>query len=241
MPDYAPHVEASAVISVDALNEIVLATSASPSCASAECTSKTVIRRIQNPTGPYQRLSMSLTAHTVLGGNTFNLDSQQGVQVVFNGDGMQIAAVVSDVECTPDEESQVTACSVQLASDRLTGVSAGTLEIKAVWRQVHSVYLPISVMNDVTTVSEMSLSQPSSNTISGVVGTEIQIEVDAGFDDGTQLQSGLSWLPVTDYLTFSVSDSSIFTADANGLVTILANSVGQEPVVLTVASTRDAK
>ena len=48
-------------------------------------------------------------------------------------------------------------------------------------------------------------------------------------------------MPVKDYLKFTVSDADVFTVDANGLLTILDNSVGQVPVVLTIASTRDAK
>ena len=42
-------------------------------------------------------------------------------------------------------------------------------------------------------------------------------------------------------MKFTVSDAKVFTVDANGLLTILDNSVGQTPVALTIASTRDAK
>ena len=115
MPVYAPNVAAASIsISVDKLKNIVLATRASPSCASSACARKTVIRRIQNPTGPYQRLRMSLTAYTVLGGPVFELDAQQDVKLSFKGTGAQATKLLSNVKCVKDETSKATTCPVRL-------------------------------------------------------------------------------------------------------------------------------
>ena len=232
---------ATLTLSVDTFSAIELVSNAHPTCATDGCLGKTLISRYPANGTYFQQLSLGLVASSEKGGVfSFALDEN----VVVSIDDAAVVTLTASSFC-----NGLTPCVIEdgmLAQHSITGASSGVAYVTAVWAN-QTAEIMLTVDDTEVRVSGVSVVAPSQSFLNGVQYSEHAVTLSITFSDGSTLpdisagEEGDVNLPgFASLLEFTSSDPDIVTVSKDGFLTLLANSIGNRAIEVSIAPTEDA-